>query len=130
MTDKKIKVTYTAEGLLDRHSGVRERIELSVEIDLNTESYPDTLEFLRSRVLENLDEETRNRHEKLEEEFSETARKLLDITEKLESAYKQWNIVSSFLKNQGLKTDTAEFPQEALTNLTKSLPTNTGGYPE
>lgn len=130
MTDKKIKVTYRAEGLLDRHSGVRESIELSVEIDPDTESYPDTLEFLRSRVLENLDEETRNRHQKLEEEFGETARKLLDITEKLESAQKQWDLVSSFLKNQGLKTDTAEFPKEALTNLTKSLPTSIGGYPK
>lgn len=124
--NKKINISYKVEGNLDR--GIRESIELSVEIEPD-DNYPDTLQFLKSRALQDLDEETRNRHGKLKEEFEETARNLVDITEKLESAYKHWDLVTTFLKNQGIKTDTAEFPQEALNALIKSLPP-TSFYPE
>ena len=47
-----------------------------------------------------------------------------------ESTKPIWELVSNFLKTQGLKSDTAEFPQEALTNLSKSLPATESGYPE
>jgi hypothetical protein len=122
-----MKVTYKAEGALNHH-GVKESIELSVEID-DTQSYPDTLEFLRSRVLDNLDDATRNRHQQLKEEFAETAKEFVDLVEKIDSARKHWNVVSTFLKTQGLMTETAEFPKEALNDLYKSLPADGGGYP-
>jgi hypothetical protein len=124
-----MRVTYKAEGQLGQYSSIKESIELSVEIE-DSESYPDTLEFLRSRVMDNLDEATRQRHAELKEKFDLTAIELLNLTQKLESAYKQWSIVSSFLSTQGLMTEVAEFPTEALNDLTKSLPTYSSSYPE
>ncbi len=126
---KTITVTYSASGEIGGYGGTKETIQLSADID-DFNNYPDTLEFLRSRVLDNLDAKIQERHEKLSSDFDETCKKFLDITEKLESAYKQWELVSNFLKTQGLKTDPVEFPQEALTNLSKSLPATSSGDPE
>ncbi len=129
-TLKKMIVTYTASGQINgAYGGDKESIELSVEID-NFNDYPATLELLRSRVLENLDENIKKKHDELHDEFDKTAQEFLELTQKLESAYKQWQLVSNFLQIQGLKTDNAEFPKEALNSLSKSLPTTGNAYPE
>ena len=53
---KKMIVTYSASGAIGSYGHTKETIKLAVEIDPTVESYPDTLEFLRSQVLENLDQ--------------------------------------------------------------------------
>ena len=125
--NQKITVKYSAAGQIGEYGSDREIIELSVSID-SFDDYPATLELLRERVLENLN--LKEKHDKLSDEYNELAHKFLKVTKQLESAYKQWEIVSNFMKTQGLKSDTAEFPKEALTNLSKSLPTTESGYPD
>lgn len=122
--DRPIKVTYS--GSSNDYQG-KETISLSVEID-NFDDYDDTLELLRLKVLEKLG--FKQKHEELVSEYQAAREKFIEITEQLESANKQWELVRSFLKAQGLKSDTTEFPQEALTNLSKSLPATQSGYPE
>lgn len=125
--NQKITVKYSASGQIGKHGGDKEVIELSVVID-DFNDYPHTLEFLRSRVLDNLN--YKQKHEKMVSEYEELAYKFCQVTEQLESAYKQWELVSGFLKAQGLKSDIAEFPKEALNSLSKSLPTVKSGYPD
>ncbi len=124
---KKITVTYSASANVDSYGGDRENIHISVEID-DFNDYDDTLELLRTKVLEKLN--LRQKHEELLSEYDQTRREFIKVTEQLKFAYQQWELASNFLKTQGLKTDTAEFPQEALTNLSKSLPATSSGYPE
>lgn len=128
MNEKTVTVEYSACGSLG-YSGIQETIKASVEISPD-QNYSATVEFLRSRVLDNLDEEIVKRHKKIHSEYEEACQKFYEVTKKLQSAYEQWTLVSNFLETQGLKTDNAEFPKEALTNLTKSLPPFPGDYPE
>ena len=124
---QKITVTYSAWANVDSYGGDRENIHISVEID-DFKDYDDTLELLRTKVLEKLN--LRERHEKLMSKYDQTRRDFIKVTEQLESANQQWELARNFLKAQGSKTDTAEFPKEALTNLSKSLPATSSGYPE
>ena len=123
----RITVTYSATADLVKYQGDRENICLSVEID-SFDDYADTLELLRSKVMEKLD--IKKQYADLQRDYSEIRKKFVEVTKQLESANKQWELVSKFLEAQGLKTDTAEFPREALTNLSKSLPASVSGYPE
>lgn len=122
--DRPIKVTYS--GSSNDYQG-KETLSLSVDID-NFDDYDDTLELLRLKVLSQLG--FKQKHEELVSEYKAVRQKFIEVTEQLESANKQWEQVCSFLKAQGLKSDAAEFPQEALTNLSKSLPATQSGYPE
>lgn len=123
----KIQVKYSSTGQVGDYGNDKELIELSVEID-DLNDYPDTLELLRSRVLENLN--LKEKYDKMQEEYNVLAEKFCKLSGEMESAYKQWELISSFLNAQGLKTDNAEFPKEALNSLSKSLPTPSSGYPE
>ncbi len=123
----KIQVKYSAGGQIGEYGNDQEIIQLSVEIE-NFNDYPDTLELLRTRVLENLN--LKEKHDKMQQEYDILAQKFCKLTEAMESANKQWELVSNFLKTQGLKTDNVEFPREALNSLSKSLPTIKNGYPE
>ena len=123
----KITVTYSATADLVKYQGDRENICLSVEID-SFDDYADTLELLRSRVMEKLD--IKKQYADLQRDYSEIRKKFERITKLTAQAQKDWETVKNFMEAQGLKTDTAEFPREALTNLSKSLPTSVSGYPE
>lgn len=124
---RKITVTYSASANVDNYQGDRENIHISVEID-SFDDYDDTLELLRSKVLEKLN--LRAKHEEVMSDYQSACNKLEQITKQITQAHKDWTTVSNFMVTQGLKTDTAEFPKEALTNLSKSLPATSSGYPE
>ncbi len=127
--NQKITVTYWAAGRIGEYSGDNEHIQLSVVID-NFDDYPDTLELLRSKVLEKLN--LKQKHDEIQSDYENACKKLERLTRLIETAKKDWEIARNFMISQGLKdsNDVAEFPQEALTNLTKSLPTDVSGYPE
>ena len=125
--NQKITVTYSASANVDNYQGDRENIHISVEID-NFDDYDNTLELLRAKVLEKLD--LRSKHDQIMSEYQTACNKLERITKQIAQAHKDWSTVSNFMVTQGLKTDAAEFPKEALTNLTKSLPADSSGYPE
>ena len=56
---QKITVTCWAAGRIGEYGESNEHIQLSVEIN-NFDDYPDTLELLRSKVLEKLNRENIN----------------------------------------------------------------------
>jgi len=123
---RKIKVVYQASESVTPSVGIQ-TVELSAEID-DIKDFSSTYDLLQSLALEKLN--LRSKHSEIVQEYEKTRIKYLELVKQLESATKQWELVSNFLKTQGLKTDTAEFPSEALTNLSKSLPTISSGYPE
>lgn len=127
--DQKITVTYSARASLDRYGNGNEDIQLQVEID-NFDDYPDTLELLRSKVLEKLN--LNQKHDEIKSNYDNACKKLERMTRMIESAKKDWETVRNFMVSQGLKNknDVAEFPLEALKNLSKSLPADSSGYPE
>ena len=126
---KKITVTYSASANIDNYAGDRENIHLSVEID-SFDDYENTLELLRQKVLEKID--LNKKFEEIQNKYENACHKFERITKQIAQAQKDWDTARNFLIAQGIKksSDVAEFPQEALTNLTKSLPTATSGYPE
>lgn len=98
-------VTYSALGNMGNYQN--ERIELSAELE-EGETYTEVLEKLKKGVHAKL---------KSQDEYWETCKKfdqankdLKAILAKLEAAKKNWELVSEFLKAQGIKTDSAEFP--------------------
>ena len=125
--NQKITVTYSASANTGDYHGDRENIHISVEID-SFDDYADTLELLRSKVLEKLD--LKAKYDEVMSDYSTACRKLERITKDIAKAHRDWETVKNFMVTQGLKTDTAEFPSEALTNLSKSLPAESSGYPE
>ena len=127
-TLSKITVTYEASAQLG-NSYQTEKIHLQVEID-NFHDYPDTLDLLRSKVLEKLD--LKQQHDDIKSNYKQASKKLERLTKLIEKAQKDWETARNFMVSQGLKNDVdlAEFPTEALTNLSKSLPTSSSGYPE
>lgn len=125
----KITVTYSANAQIDNYSGERENIMLSVEID-SFDDYENTLELLRQKVLEKID--LNKKFEEIQNKYQRACQKFERITNQIAQAEKDWDTARNFLIAQGIKksSDVAEFPQEALTNLSKSLPATTSGYPE
>ena len=127
--NQKITVTYWAAGRIEEYGESNEHIQLSVEIN-NFDDYPDTLELLRSKVLDKLN--LKQKHDQIQSDYEDACKRLERKIRLIEKAQKDWEVARNFMISQGLKSsnDVAEFPQEALTNLTKSLPTDVSGYPE
>ena len=102
----KIKtVGYSA--LVNLGNYENEKIELIAEVPENTD-YVEVLEDLKLKVRSNL--RSQERYFDYCRRFDEQRKKPVDIEQKLQKAYEQWEEVSNFLKAQGLKPDTPKFP--------------------
>ena len=99
------KVTYSA--LVNLGNYENEKIELEGEVE-EGEKWTECLEDLKLKVRSNL--RSQERYFDYCRRFDEQRKKLIDIEQKLQKAYEQWEEVSSFLKAQGLKPDAPKFP--------------------
>lgn len=99
------QVHYSALANLGNYEN--EKVELSAQLE-EGENYHDCLEDLKLKVHAELNNV--ERYQKLQRSLRDKARELQTVHELLEKAKAQWEIVSTFMVSQGIKTDMAAFP--------------------
>jgi len=98
-------VKYGALANLGNYENEKIEIEATCQEGDNWEQ---VLEDLKLKVHSQLHKESDYRQ--YVHEYYVAKRKLEDIQEKIEKAQQTWDTVSTFMVAQGLKTDTAKFP--------------------